>query len=41
LDLPPKMLNLIEGIDFEDENYGIEILKREIGQTKELHLWWD
>lgn len=41
MDLPPNMLKLIEGIDFEDENYGIEILKREIEQRKELQLWWD
>jgi hypothetical protein len=40
-EVPPNMLKLIEGIDFEDENYGIEILKREIEQRKELQLWWD
>jgi len=29
------------GIDFEDENYGLELLKRSLVATKELFLWWD
>jgi hypothetical protein len=40
-EVPPAMQKLIEGIDFEDEDYGIEILKREIEQKKDLKLWWD
>jgi hypothetical protein len=40
-DLDPEMAKLIEGIDFSDENYGLEILKREIEQRKAIALWWD
>jgi len=40
-EVSPAMQKLIEGVDFEDEDYGIEILKREIEQKKDLHLWWD
>jgi hypothetical protein len=40
-ELDPAMTKLIEGIDFNDENYGLEILKREIEQRKDIVLWWD
>lgn len=40
-DLDPTMAKLIEGIDFSDENYGLEILKRELVQRKSVTLWWD
>ncbi|WP_006788345.1 DUF4253 domain-containing protein [Thiorhodospira sibirica] len=32
---------LIEEIDFEDENFGLEILKRDLERKKSLMLWWD
>ena len=37
----PEMLKLIEGVDFGDENYGLEILKREIRREMKIRLWWD
>jgi hypothetical protein len=40
-DLDPKMQELIKGVDFEDEDYGVEILKREIQRDKRVKLWWD
>jgi hypothetical protein len=40
-ELDPEMMKLIEGIDFSDENHGLEILKRELEQRKEIVLWWD
>ena len=40
-ELDPKMKELIDGVDFSDENYGIEILKREIQRTPSVTLWWD
>ncbi|MHB1034643.1 MAG: DUF4253 domain-containing protein [Pirellulales bacterium] len=40
-ELPPEMAELIEGVDFEDENYGLEILKRELERKKSVTLWWD
>jgi hypothetical protein len=36
-----KMQKLIEGVNFEDENYGLEILKRELLARKSVQLWWD
>lgn len=39
--LSPELEKLIQGIDFSDENYGLEILKREIVQKMEVSLWWD
>src|ERR1044071_1078118 len=32
--LTPEMRQLIAGVDFNDENYGLEILKREVEQKK-------
>jgi hypothetical protein len=40
-ELDPEMLKSIESIDFSDENYGLEILKREIEAKKSVMLWWD
>jgi uncharacterized protein DUF4253 len=40
-EIDPAMAKLIEGIDFSDENYGVEILKREVEQRKSVVLWWD
>ena len=40
-ELDPEMVTLIEGVDFSDENYGLEILKRELVSRKSVMLWWD
>jgi hypothetical protein len=40
-ELSPEIAQLIDGIDFSDENYGVEILKRQIEQCKSIQLWWD
>ena len=40
-ELSPQMKKLIEGVDFSDENYGVEILKREVEMRKQVTLWWD
>jgi hypothetical protein len=40
-ELPPGMKELIDGVDLEDENYGLEILKREIQRGMKIMLWWD
>jgi hypothetical protein len=39
--LTPQMKKLIEGVDFENEDYGLEILKRELQQNRSVRLWWD
>jgi hypothetical protein len=36
-----EIQELIEGVDFEDEDYGLEILKRELLKKKQVSLWWD
>ncbi len=38
---PAEMLELAEGIDFSDEDYGLEVLKRDLERNHELVLWWD
>jgi hypothetical protein len=40
-ELTPDLQKLIEGVDFNDENYGLEILKRELEAKKSITLWWD
>lgn len=40
-ELDPEMADLIEGVDFDDENYGLEILKRELKKKNGVTLWWD
>ena len=40
-ELTPEMQKPIKGVDFTDENYGLEILKRELQQKKSVQLWWD
>jgi Domain of unknown function (DUF4253) len=35
------MQKLIKGVDFDDKDFGIEILKRMVQQTKNVRLWWD
>ena len=40
-EVDPEMATLIEGVDFDDENYGLEILKRQIERDKAVSLWWD
>ena len=40
-EIDPDMAKLIEGVDFNDENYGLEILKRQVVQNKAISLWWD
>jgi hypothetical protein len=40
-DIPANMQELIKGVDLDDENYGLEILKRELQRDKKVMLWWD
>jgi hypothetical protein len=39
--LTPELKELIDGIDFNDENYGLDILKRQLLRDKKVKLWWD
>lgn len=40
-EIPPHVLELVEGIDFEDEHYGLELLRRSLKRDKAVVLWWD
>lgn len=40
-EITPETKELIEGVDFEDANYGLEILKREVVRQRAVNLWWD
>jgi hypothetical protein len=40
-ELSPRVQKLIEGVDFEDDNYGVEILRREVQEGMSVQLWWD
>jgi hypothetical protein len=40
-DVPEGLSELVEGVDLEDENYGLELLKRSLERTKAVALWWD
>lgn len=40
-EIPEYVKNLMEGIDLNDENFGFELLKRDLKLQGTLHLWWD
>lgn len=40
-ELPQGVAELITGVNFEDENYGLEIMKRSIKRDRKVGLWWD
>ena len=40
-ELPDDIGELIEGVDLDDENYGLELLKRSLTKTQAVPLWWD
>jgi hypothetical protein len=39
--LTPEWSRLTDGVDFSNENFGLEILKRLLQQNKAVTLWWD
>jgi len=40
-EVPAWMATLVEGVDLEDEDYGLELLARTLRRKQELGLWWD
>ncbi|MCA9070849.1 MAG: DUF4253 domain-containing protein [Planctomycetaceae bacterium] len=40
-ELPEGVAELVEGIDFDDDDYGLEIMKRAIQRDRKIGLWWD
>jgi|SRR5687768_12104780 hypothetical protein len=39
--VPGKLLRLIEGVNLEDENFALEIVKKSLQFDKKIKLWWD
>lgn len=39
--MPEEMKELVQGVDFQDDDYGLEILKRILEHDKKIMLWWD
>jgi hypothetical protein len=39
--VPAELESLVEGVDFQNEDFGLEILKRQLQQQPKLTLWWD
>ena len=40
-DVAKNIQALIKDIDFNDQNYGFELLKRSLAINKAVALWWD
>jgi hypothetical protein len=40
-ELPPELLELTAGVDFEDDQYGLELLQRSLAKHRQVALWWD
>jgi hypothetical protein len=40
-ELLPELTELLEGVNFEDENFGSVLLQKSLKQSKVLTLWWD
>jgi ankyrin repeat protein len=32
---------LIDGVDFEDEEFGLQLLEKSLASTHSVALWWD
>jgi len=39
--LPPELAQLIEGVDFEREDFGEILLRKSLKATHSVSLWWD
>lgn len=36
-----EILEFIQGVDLDDDNYGLELLQRSLKKDKLVSLWWD
>jgi hypothetical protein len=39
--MPTEMAELVEGVDLDDEDYGLELLRRSLVKHRTAALWWD
>ncbi len=40
-EVPKDLLELVDGVDLEDEDSGFVLLKRHLMQKSKVYLWWD
>lgn len=40
-ELSPEIQKLIEGVDFQDENFSMVLLQRSLKYSSQVSLWWD
>jgi hypothetical protein len=40
-ELEPHVLELADGVDFSNDDYGLELLKRALEREPVVGLWWD
>lgn len=40
-ELDPRILELVEGVSFDDDDYGVVLLARALKRDKIIQLWWD
>lgn len=40
-ELSEEILEFIQGVDLNADNYGLELLQRSLKQSKLISLWWD
>jgi len=40
-EVPDDVRELVNGVDLEDEDYGLELLKRSLRREMVIGLWWD
>ena len=37
----PDIAELVDGVDFNDENFGLQLLQKSLMTTHSVALWWD
>jgi len=40
-EIEPELSELVSGIDFTEEKFGMKLLQKSLKSSKTLHLWWD
>lgn len=40
-ELEPELADLVDGVDLEAEDFGMQLLRKSLASTKSVSLWWD
>ncbi len=40
-DVSDELAELVDGVDFQDEDFGLTLLKKSLRMTQQVPLWWD